>query len=150
MSFCYWWFCGFCGIYVWNVDFVCNFNVEVCYEVLVVEIEWVLVFMMVCGVEGDQFFIVDFYVSYEVLFIDYEYVMMWIDLCFQLFYDCFGYLLWIGEWICQIDGVYVEFLCYVCNLLGVKFGLMMIGEDVVVIVDVFDFDYEFGCLIFII
>lgn len=48
------------GIHAWNADFVRNSNVEARYEALAAEIERALVFMMACGVEGDQLSTVDF------------------------------------------------------------------------------------------
>ena len=137
------------GIHAWNADFVRNSNVETRYEALAAEIERALVFMMACGVEGDQLSTVDFYASHEALLIDYEHAMTRIDSRSQLPYDCSGHLLWIGERTRQIDGAHVEFLRHVRNPLGVKLGPTTTGEDAVAIADALDPDHEPGRLTFI-
>jgi len=73
--------------------------VKVCYEVMVCDIDKVMCFMDVCGVDFDVLCIVVFYVSYEVLFFEYECAFICIDLCMGDFYDVFVYFVWIGECI---------------------------------------------------
>jgi len=48
-----------------------------------------------------------------------------------------------------LDGVYIDLLLWVCNFIGVKFGLSIMGDDVLELIDWFDFDCEFGWFIFI-
>lgn len=136
-------FVDFCEVYLWNKGFVQNL-VNQWYECMVVEIDCVIKFMEVVGVDFDEFKCVEFFIGYEGLFMDYECLMMWIDLWMDILYNILVYFLWIGECMCEFDGVYVDYFFKICNLIGVKFGLMILLEIVFVLIDKLDLDCEFG------
>lgn len=54
------------------------------------------------------------------------------------------YFLWIGMCIVVFDGVYVEYFCGICNLVVVKIGLLVMFEQFLLLMDVFNLDDEFG------
>lgn len=89
---------------------------------------------------------VEFYISYEVLLFYYEELLVCKDSLINQFYDCFVYMLWIGERIRDFKGVYVEFLRGVCNFIGVKIGFNVSVSEVLELCDVLNLYNIKGCL----
>lgn len=102
--------------------------------------------MCVCGLDSVlQFCEISFFIVYEVFLLNYEEVLICCDSLIGEWYDCLVYMFWIGDCICQFDGVYVEMLCGVGNLIGVKVGLSMDSEELICLIDIFNLDNDLGC-----
>lgn len=139
-------------VYVWILGFIVFEEVQK-YCNMVICIFDVLDFMNVVGVDSNivyMLYFVDFYISYEGLLLEYEEVLICLDFIFGNWFVGFGYMLWIGDCICQFDGVYVEFLWGVQNLIGLKCGLIIMVEDFKVLMEKLNLENEVGCLIFIV
>lgn len=93
---------------------------------------------------------IDLFILYEVLLLGYEEVLICCDYLLGDWYDCFVYFVWIGECICQLDYVYIEFFKGIKNLIGVKVGFGMDLDELIKFIDVINLDNIFGCLILII
>lgn len=75
--------------------------------------------------------------------------MMWIDFIMGKWYDILVYMFWIGDCIWYFDEVYVEFLRGVENLIGIKCGFLFDFDELIWLIDVFSFQNELGCFMFI-
>jgi 3-deoxy-7-phosphoheptulonate synthase len=135
--------------HAWNQDFVAGSPAGERYERLAGEIDRALSFMHACGVEPDEFHVVELYSSHEALILEYERAMTRIDSRTGLPYDTSGHMVWVGERTRDLDGAHIEFASVIRNPIGVKLGPTTSPDVALALIDKLDPDREPGRLTFI-
>lgn len=133
----------------------CEVYVEQCW----VDLQWIFKgYVVVCNIMcylgwdvvfGQEVNVLLVWISYEMLLFDYELLMLCEDEQCWVYFGLI-YWLWIGECICQVDGVYVVLLVEVFNLVVCKVGLEIGCDQLLVFCECFDLCCELGCLMLIV
>jgi len=131
-------------VHFWNLDFVKKSSQASRYETIAGRLDDALSFMEAIGIKSEntpQIRETEFFTSHEALLLPYEEAMTRRDSTTVQgeylgdWYDCAAYMLWIGDRTRNLDGVYVEFLRGVGNPLGLKCGLMLSSEELMILID---------------
>eukprot|EP00210_Caulerpa_lentillifera_P008911 g8502.t1 len=122
----------------WDLDFMHNSKESKHYLDLAHRVTEAIVFMEACGVDRNLPTIreTEFYTGHECLLLEYEQAMTRMDSTTNLWYDCSGHFLWIGERTRQLDGAHLAFIQGVANPLGVKISDKITPSDLVTLVSI--------------
>ena len=136
-------------VHAWNQDFVAGSPSGERYERLAGEIDRALSFMHACGVDPEEFHVVELYASHEALILEYERALTRIDSRTGLPYDTSGHMLWVGERTRDLAGAHIEFARLIRNPVGVKLGPATSPDIALALIDKLDPAREPGRLTFI-
>lgn len=122
----------------WDLDFMHNSMESKHYLDLAHRVTEAIVFMEACGVDRDLPTIreTEFYTGHECLLLEYEQALTRMDSTTDLWYDCSGHFLWIGERTRQLEGGHLAFIQGVANPLGVKISDKITPSELVTLVSI--------------
>jgi len=120
----------------WDLDFMKNSKESKMYLDLAHRVQEATVFMTACGLNTDIPIMkeTEFYTGHECLLLEYEQALTREDSTTDLWYDCSGHFLWVGERTRQLDGAHLAFVKGVANPVGVKISDKISTSDLVTLV----------------
>jgi len=138
-------------IHQWNLDFVKNSNIGKKYVDLANKVDDALKFVEAMGVDINSpiFEKTTIYPCHECLLLPYEEAFVRLDSTKNLYYDCSGAMLWIGERTRQLDGAHIEFIRGINNPIGIKISDKCQPDELIELLNIVNPKNELGKVILI-
>lgn len=109
----------------WIREFIRISPARARYQALAAEIDRMLRFMSVCGVDDRGLHNAEIFASHEALVLDYERAMLRLSESRHgepQLYDLSAHYVWVGDRTRQLDGAHIGFVETIANPIGVKLG----------------------------